>query len=261
MEDLSHYNPEGSDLRRAQMRMLEILDVFADICKRHNITYWIACGTLLGAWRHGGFIPWDDDLDIVVLQRDYDKLLSILKAELPENFKLQARGIDKNYWHYWTKIRDTNSRVNPKKPRDYEHMGLFIDVFSIEPVPSMEFKKVIDKFLFSEIHFKTAKSIYHKIKYRLMLSLMPVTRFVIKLSRVFYKYVKSKNYAYSYGVFVYSSYNIENFFPVSEIIFEGKKYNAPGNIDLYLTDNFGPDFMQIPKAADRLNHTSTIEFF
>ncbi len=109
-------------------------------------------------------------------------------------------------------------------------------------------------------HYNPEGSVMRKTQLRL-LSLMPVTRFVIELSRVFYKYVKSKNYAYSYGVFVYSSYNIENFFPVSEIMFEGKKYNAPGNIDLYLTDNFGPDFMQIPKAADRLNHTSTIEFF
>jgi lipopolysaccharide cholinephosphotransferase len=90
MEDLSHYNPEGSVLRRAQMRMLEMLDVFVDICDRHNINYWLACGTLLGARRHQGFIPWDDDLDIVVMQRDYDKLLSILQEKLPEKFKLQA---------------------------------------------------------------------------------------------------------------------------------------------------------------------------
>ncbi len=262
MEDLSHYNPEGSDLRKAQIRMLEMLDVFVDICKRHNITYWLVCGNLLGAWRNGGFIPWDDDLDIVVLQSDYDKLLSYLKDELPENFKLQARGEgDENYWYYYAKIRDVNSRVKPKKDRTFKYMGLFIDIHPIEAVPSMQFKKIVDKFLFSEIHFKKAKSIYHKIKYGLMLSLMPVTRFVIKLSRVFYKFVKSKNYAYCYGVFFYTPYNMEYFFPVSEIMFEGKKYNAPSKVELYLADNFGPDFMQIPKAADRLNHTSTIEFF
>src|SRR4028118_1460533 len=92
MEDLSHYNPEGSVLRRAQMRMVEILDGFDGICKKHNIDYWLVWGTLLGARRHGGFIPWDDDLDVAVLQSDYKKLLTILEKELPKNLKLQARG-------------------------------------------------------------------------------------------------------------------------------------------------------------------------
>src|SRR3954464_7150764 len=120
MEDLSLYNPEGSELRRMQMKMLEILDAFDVICRKHDINYWLACGTLLGARRHGGFIPWDDDLDVVVLQRDYKNLLSILKEELPENLKLQARGTDKYYWYYYAKIRDTRSRVyNNNTNRDY----------------------------------------------------------------------------------------------------------------------------------------------
>ncbi len=114
MEDLSHYNPEGSVLRKAQMKMLEILDAFIEICDRHNINYWLACGTLLGARRHGGFIPWDDDLDVAILQSDYKKLLSILKEELPQNLKLQAKETDKNYWYYFAKIRDTNSRYYEK---------------------------------------------------------------------------------------------------------------------------------------------------
>ncbi|MBA2563506.1 MAG: LicD family protein, partial [Chitinophagaceae bacterium] len=144
MEDLSHYNPEGSVLRRAQMRMLEILDVFDSICKKHNINYWLVCGTLLGARRHGGFIPWDDDLDVYILQSDYKKLLSILKEELPENFKLQARGTDKYYWYYYPRIRDTKSRIHNKVrgSRDnFEYQGIFIDIFLIEPVPSIQFKR------------------------------------------------------------------------------------------------------------------------
>src|SRR3954468_16666800 len=105
VDDLSIYNPEGSELRRAQLKMLEILDIFDKICRKHNIKYWLACGTLLGARRHGGFIPWDDDLDVVVLQSDYNKIISVLKAELPENLKLQSRETDEKYWWYFPKIR------------------------------------------------------------------------------------------------------------------------------------------------------------
>src|SRR3954462_2787350 len=109
MEDFSIYNPEGSDLRRTQMRLLEMLDVFVGICNRHNINYWLVCGTLLGAKRHGGFIPWDDDLDVAILQRDHEKLVSILKDELPEDLKLQTKVTDKKYWYYFPRIRDMKS--------------------------------------------------------------------------------------------------------------------------------------------------------
>ena len=67
-EDFSKYNGEGTMLRKAQLRMLDILVEVDKVCKRHNIPYWVDYGTLLGAVRHGGFIPWDDDLDISMME-------------------------------------------------------------------------------------------------------------------------------------------------------------------------------------------------
>jgi lipopolysaccharide cholinephosphotransferase len=260
MEDLSHYNPEGSVLRKAQMRMLEMLDVFVEICERHNITYWLVCGTLLGARRHGGFIPWDDDLDIAILQSDYKKLITVLEKELPETLKLQTRETDKSYWFHWPRIRDTRSLLHGVK--NFKYKGIFLDIFVLEAVPSMEFKKIIDKFLISDIHFKKAKTLWHKVKYGIMLCFLPIIRLIIKLSRLYYKYISSsKAYAYSYGYWQYPKYNMEYFFPVGEIMFEGKKYKAPREIDKYLADNFDENFMEIPKPADRKKHSSEIEFF
>lgn len=260
MEDLSHYNPEGSDLRRAQMRMLEILDVFVEICDRHKINYWISCGTLLGARRHQGFIPWDDDLDVYVMQWDYDKLLSILQKELPEKFKLQARVTDEKYWFYHSKIRDTKSRLHDKLR--FKDQGIFIDLFPIEPVPSIRFKKIIDAFLFSEVYYKGAKLFYPKIKYAIRKACLPLIRFLILLTRIYYRYISNRKlYAYGYGVFFYATYNGENFYPISEIMFEGKKYKAPGNVDKYLIENFDADFMVIPKPEKRQTHAKKIEFF
>lgn len=76
------YNPDGSILRKQQLRMLEMLQYIDFVCKKHNIRYWLCSGTLLGAVRHGGFIPWDDDVDIEMLREDYKRLVRILKRTL-----------------------------------------------------------------------------------------------------------------------------------------------------------------------------------
>ena len=101
------YNPEGSELRRLQLRMLDMLVVVDEICRRHDIPYWIEGGTLLGAVRHEGFIPWDDDLDIALMKKDYVRLLKCLKEELPAQYRLQTHETDRNYYLAFAKIRET----------------------------------------------------------------------------------------------------------------------------------------------------------
>ena len=115
------YNPEGSLLRRGQLRMLEILDAVDAICRAHNIPYWLSSGTLLGAVRHGGFIPWDDDLDIELLREDYLRLLPILRRELPERFMLHDRESDSTYPNLYAKVRDKHSCIE----EEYEFKGKY----------------------------------------------------------------------------------------------------------------------------------------
>ena len=94
----ARFNPDGSPLRRMQDRMTEMLREIDAICRRHNIRYWLCSGTLLGCIRHGGYIPWDDDLDIEVLREDYDRLMEILPRELPEHLRLQNHDTDPGYF-------------------------------------------------------------------------------------------------------------------------------------------------------------------
>ena len=89
------YNPDGSILRQHQLKMLDILIIIDRICKKHGIKYWISDGTLLGAVRHGGFIPWDDDLDIQMMRKDFKHFIKIISEELPENLALQTHKTDK----------------------------------------------------------------------------------------------------------------------------------------------------------------------
>ena len=90
------FSPDGSLLRRQQLRMLELLTEVDRICKRHHIQYWLSSGTLIGAARHGGFIPWDDDLDIEMLLPDYERLMRVLPDELPPTMALQSTRTDRN---------------------------------------------------------------------------------------------------------------------------------------------------------------------
>ena len=76
----ARFNPDGSLLRRQQLRMLDILLEVDKICKKHDIRYWLSSGTLIGAMRHDGFIPWDDDLDIEMLRSDYVRLMKVLPS-------------------------------------------------------------------------------------------------------------------------------------------------------------------------------------
>ena len=97
MDGFNRFNPEGSVLRLHQMKMLRILEFVDRVCRKHGIRYWLSSGTLLGAARHGGFIPWDDDLDIEMLYRDYKRLMEVLPFELPSNLVLQTMHTDSNY--------------------------------------------------------------------------------------------------------------------------------------------------------------------
>lgn len=265
MECLSHYNPEGSDLKRAQKRMIEILDTLDEICRKHNINYYLCSGSALGARRHGGFIPWDDDLDVIILQKDYKRLMAILQKELPENLKLQTRKTDKNYWYYWAKIRDTRSRYfeGYTERFNFQYTGIFIDLFSLEPLPSIKFKRRVDKYLklLNTTTFKSHKGFSRKIKFGLKHGFLPILHVMIYFIRLYYKFNTSKTNAYSYGIPFYTNHKMEHFTPVGEITFHGKKYMAPNNVDEYLSNKYGQNFMEIPPENKRRTHAFKIDVF
>ena len=124
------FNPDGSLLRRQQLRMLELLEVIDVICRKHQIPYWLSSGTLIGAARHKGFIPWDDDLDIEMLRSDYLRLLKVLPQELPDNLALQTNETDPNYIFIYGKLR---IRILIWKKQ------IHMTVFSIIPVSTLIF--------------------------------------------------------------------------------------------------------------------------
>ncbi|MGV3589351.1 MAG: LicD family protein [Adhaeribacter sp.] len=245
--------------------MAEILDAVDSICRKHNINYYLCSGTLLGARRHGGFIPWDDDLDVIVLRKDYKRLLALLELELPERFKLQTRKTDENYWFYFAKVRDTNSRIYEKGNErfNFKYKGIFIDIFPIEPQPSYNFKVKIDFYLryMNITNFGSYPTLWLKLKYAIKYCLQPLVHVLIFLLRFYYRNRKSNYNSYSYGIPFYTNYNLAHFTPVGEIMFEGKMYKAPNDVDGYLTIKYGKNFMEVPPEEKRIVHSTALEIY
>lgn len=123
---------EVSDL---QQRLLSNMKEIDTALRKAGLCYYLDGGSLLGAVRHGGFIPWDDDFDIMMPRRDYDYLLLHAKEILPPHFEVICGEHDENYPLSWAKIQDARTTLVEKSYRDYVG-GVFIDVFPIDGMPS-----------------------------------------------------------------------------------------------------------------------------
>ena len=119
---------------------LEILDYIDTLCKKHNINYIINYGTLIGAVRHQGFIPWDDDIDLSMPREDYQRFINIFQKE-KSKYKLLSLETDKNYFNNFIKITDSTTKIiDTRNTKTYES-GVFIDIF---PMDRFDDPKVID---------------------------------------------------------------------------------------------------------------------
>lgn len=259
MDDLSKYNYEGSDLRKAQLKMLSILLKVVEICDNHNIHYWLSFGTLLGAVRHKGFIPWDDDLDIEVEYRDYKKLLKFLEAELPGNMVLQYEKKEKKYFHNYAKVRDRNSIVHEDQSIDFKERGIFIDIFpreySITGLKNISLKILGSSLLYLKLNeFKDKRRmiiqrVFYKLRILIFTCLTIFTRAISLILPLKKMFIPSLNI----GI------DKKHIFPLNEISFEGYKFKCPRNTDAFLKANYG-DYMKIPSAENRITHSTKIEF-
>ena len=119
---------DEAQFRKTQLRLLNAVD---KICSAHGLTYWIDFGTLLGAVRHKGFIPWDDDIDVSMPMADYKKFLEIAEKELPNDIFLQTPKTDPAYKQNFAKLRDCYSTYLEHRETDdgKYHKGIYLDVF------------------------------------------------------------------------------------------------------------------------------------
>ena len=142
-----------------QAVLFELLQEFDRVCQKHQIKYVLFCGSALGAVRHKGFIPWDDDLDVAMLRSEYLRFLKVAPEELGEKYYLQPE-FSENWSMFFSKLRKNNTTCLEKYHPKYEHhQGIYIDIF---PIDNASDNKFIRKFQFYCSKIVVAKSLYRR---------------------------------------------------------------------------------------------------
>ncbi|MBC1501141.1 LicD family protein [Listeria weihenstephanensis] len=254
-------------LKRIEVSIL--LDV-VELCEKHALSYFLTGGTLLGAMRHKGFIPWDDDIDIAMPRNDFEMFQEIAKKELPKSLFLHYGTTDTEYYLPIIKIKknDTVFEEESISP-NIKHKGIFIDIFPLDNAKSNtgflfhmkgRILKQMRSLLFLKVNEKTtlyAISIWKKALLKLI-RVVPTKVFF----QILTNYMQSEtdnnaryyvNYASKYGYQKQTMLKII-YEPIGVTEFEGHTFQIPGETDYFLGRIYGQNYMDLPPVEKRITH-------
>lgn len=261
---------EGELLRKLQMTELEMVTEVDRICRKHNIQYSLDGGTLLGAIRHNGFIPWDDDADIIMLREEYEKFYEACKKELDaERFFLQDYRTDEHYLWGYAKMRRNNTTFLREGQEHVKcHTGVCIDIFYCDNVPdNLLLRKLhffycycIRKGQYSTVGRKVEKSLFLRAWYFLV-SRIPRNFWFRQLEFLADKTNRKKTMLVRHVTYPMPKscrYGIpQKFFEEHiEKDFEGHLFKVFKQYDEYLKMLYG-DYMVLPSPANRQVHPAS----
>lgn len=253
------FNPDGSDLRKVQLRMLEILKYVDKICRENNIKYWLSSGTCIGAIRHGGFIPWDDDADIELEKEDFKRLINILSKD--DRYFLHTHSTDIEYLAPYAKLREKNSFLKEEHNSDthYNNHGIYIDIFCIEPSSSFILSRgcsILQHRLLYQLWRIRNKGIRHIFIKSIFFSLHKVVYPVVSLfssinSRGWYRHIPGSSFC--------KRRFYDDFKEVKYVPFEDTMFPVPIKAENYLERIYG-DFKSLPQLDSIVPHIRRVEF-
>lgn len=257
--------------RNLQIMQVSIVEDIDKICEEYGLRYYMIGGTLLGAVRHKGFIPWDDDIDLVMYRQDYDKLIKILQDRYSEKYFVQTFNSDRHYTRYIAKVRLNGTRlVESYLEGAKSHSGIYVDIFPLDNTRKcdgvgLEIRGKVVRCLFA----------YKTIKHNAMVKKSGLKFYLGKFLR-FFTYVVPESLVNKLFDFVCEMDNSKdcnfttNFashfkwkkqmFP-NEVFgdgcrleFEGHMFNAPDKYIEILERLYGKNYMELPPEEKRESH-------
>ncbi|MDE7161846.1 MAG: LicD family protein [Anaeroplasmataceae bacterium] len=256
------------EIRAKQIQMLDYID---ELCTRKNLTYYLAYGTLIGAIRHKGYIPWDDDIDLWILREDYDAFKEAIQAE--KKYDFVDTESNPNFRLDFAKVVDTSVLINETGAKE-KSTGLFIDIFPLDAFGDTQeevkrnlkrISKRRKKFYFCNFSLKALDGSLVKrfikfhivVWHKFLLSFCSIPKVIKKYHKLLSE--TNKKYTKYIGYFDSPYQNPDKYvyekedFVVAKGWFEGKEYNIPKNYDAILTKFYG-EYMTLPPVEEQKNH-------
>ncbi len=266
---------DNSKLRNLQLVELEIMRIFSEICDRHNLRYFLIGGTMLGAVRHQGFIPWDDDMDVGMPRPDYERFIGIVKSELPEGYDFLHFRQEGEYKRYFSRVVNTNVQIVNASYAKPLVENAWIDIFPFDGMPSGKLRQKLHFW-----HMTATRFFYHAACFNELVNLnrpgrawylRAAIRFISithigsnlnakkQLARVEKQLLKYPYDQCDYVINLFGAYMSKEIVAkrllgtLPRYRFEDLLLPGPEYYDPYLRQFYG-DYMQPPKDADKDKH-------
>lgn len=268
---------ETEILHRLQETELEVLGAVVSVCDRHEITWWLDSGTALGARRHGGFIPWDDDIDIGMMRADYDRFCEIAPRELPEGFSFHNARIEDGFAPLFSKVWKDGTKFYTQETLDAGcEQGIFVDVFPYDYIEhderSARMKTELIRtqrlsYLYHARHItvpdRGMKGAFEKaacwVAHYAVRAFVSRRKIVDAFDSACATFNSSENVissAYAYG----DPIPVDVLLPTRPVNFEGVDLPCPGQVDRYLEIRYG-DWEKLPPEEERKTHLPLVVEF
>lgn len=254
-------------IQEIELKNLRVLD---EVCKKLGIEFFLYGGSLIGAVRHKGFVPWDDDLDVAMSRKDYMRFVNEAPNLLPENYCLQTPYNDKKSPYSYTKLRLNGTKYVEYINRKKKSQGIYVDIYPIDNLPDSdeEYYKSYKKhskyskllswrqspYLEEKSHsLKVFVKRFVKFTISAFLKIVPQPCFIKKLDKIATQYnsidtAKKGNFHYPKPVNYF-----KNLYPLQDGVFEGYSVKLPGDWHQHLTSRYG-NYMQFPPEEERIGH-------
>lgn len=251
----------AQQMESLKQKEIRLLQAFIEVCEKLNLKYYVLGGTLLGAVRHQGFIPWDDDIDLGMLREDYEKFLDCAQAYLPENIFLQNFRTDPQIPYNFSKLRDSNTTFVEDSIRNVQiNHGIYIDIFPLDYYPDkgrklFSIKEFLMKLRIADGFTNKSKKLKVRAARCIARVLYPtVSGTIEKRDRMHRSVLSGRCIANHCGAWGKKEIvPAEWYGEGTALTFEGMEVQAPVGYHQWLTQVYG-DYMQLPPVEKRIPH-------